>query len=649
MNKLSILTIIFAAAMLFAFANVNTVAAAQDFNILVNNQECLDLENASQKDNVRLTIAPCDDASSTQRFEIVGKAGTGFVNFKIGSNRCIEITNAQTGDGVDATQFGCDNSSEQAFRLQNGTIPRAGGLPITGTISFSHSGKCFDFRNSPWVQQFACDGSANQVFQIKDAPKLSPNSQFLIKWDAEASKKIGVKIGQIELTEVTSYCQNGCDCLEPDENKATIFLTGWTPNLTAGAQRDAQALAVKPTIVADYCISGAAQKGLNLEVQIWDKNMNNAFGNAFAYTITPNDCAKTTTTTANSSEDQLWDSISASTNRLDFQNYLNLYGQNGKYAPLARLKVSNLPVVAATPTTTTGVLSVEDQFWNSVKNSTNAKDFQAYLNNYPMGKYAPLARLEINRKSTANPTNPITPTGTGTVEDQYWDSVKNSRNANDFQGYLNNYPNGKYAALARLKINQNPTAQTLDDQQWDRIKNSRNLNDFQGYLRSFPNGNHAVQAKLVKGQIETEQETAAFLRNASFGSLGEISGKRKVFITATNFDSRNRIVQELQKKASSLIIVANKQDADFFIEYKLNIAQSCDPGPSTAVNACELHTGTLWVHTIVDQNTGRDFNRILWKTTKTKSYSDAGINLFDKNPAAQAGGDLAKELRNLGF
>lgn len=40
-----------------------------------------------------------------------------------------------------------------------------------------------------------------------------------------------------------------------------------------------------------------------------------------------------------------------------------------------------------------------------------------------------------------------------TVEDQYWEAVKNSSNADDFKSYLKEYPNGKYAALARQKIN----------------------------------------------------------------------------------------------------------------------------------------------------------------------------------------------------
>ncbi len=41
-----------------------------------------------------------------------------------------------------------------------------------------------------------------------------------------------------------------------------------------------------------------------------------------------------------------------------------------------------------------------------------------------------------------------------TVEDQYWDLVKDSKNVMDFQSYLKEYPTGKYAAIANLRVKQ---------------------------------------------------------------------------------------------------------------------------------------------------------------------------------------------------
>ncbi len=42
-------------------------------------------------------------------------------------------------------------------------------------------------------------------------------------------------------------------------------------------------------------------------------------------------------------------------------------------------------------------LQVEMLFWDSIKSSTDAGDYQAYIESYPRGRFAPLARARIKR------------------------------------------------------------------------------------------------------------------------------------------------------------------------------------------------------------------------------------------------------------
>lgn len=50
---------------------------------------------------------------------------------------------------------------------------------------------------------------------------------------------------------------------------------------------------------------------------------------------------------------------------------------------------------------------------------------------------------------------PVTPVADkGPVEQEFWNTIKESRKAGDFELYLKEYPQGKFAALARLKISQ---------------------------------------------------------------------------------------------------------------------------------------------------------------------------------------------------
>src|SRR5262249_10920567 len=59
--------------------------------------------------------------------------------------------------------------------------------------------------------------------------------------------------------------------------------------------------------------------------------------------------------------------------------------------------------------------SVEVAFWNSIVNSTNPADFQAYLKNYPKGAFVDLANNRLAALGSAGtpPAGSETPAGTG--------------------------------------------------------------------------------------------------------------------------------------------------------------------------------------------------------------------------------------------
>jgi len=59
-------------------------------------------------------------------------------------------------------------------------------------------------------------------------------------------------------------------------------------------------------------------------------------------------------------------------------------------------------------------------------------------------------------------TNPNTlPTTDRTaIEMNYWDSIKNSTNAEDFKAYLQKYPNGEFADLAKIRVRSLGSAET---------------------------------------------------------------------------------------------------------------------------------------------------------------------------------------------
>jgi adenylate cyclase len=99
---------------------------------------------------------------------------------------------------------------------------------------------------------------------------------------------------------------------------------------------------------------------------------------------------------------------------------------------------------------------VEIEFWDSIKSSANPLEYRVYLEQYPEGAFAPLAwaRLESLENGEAIVTAPpvAAEVSPKMIELAYWDTVKDSGDPGMFQAYLDKYPRGEFAQLARAKI-----------------------------------------------------------------------------------------------------------------------------------------------------------------------------------------------------
>jgi hypothetical protein len=119
-------------------------------------------------------------------------------------------------------------------------------------------------------------------------------------------------------------------------------------------------------------------------------------------------------------------------------------------------------------------------FWESVRNSTNRAELEAYLAKYPEGAFAPLARARIEalaaaasakaaalerkaagvappepRKVAPPPATAVAPAPSKSEPSQealFWESVRTSSNPAELKAYLEKYPQGTFAPLARARI-----------------------------------------------------------------------------------------------------------------------------------------------------------------------------------------------------
>jgi carboxyl-terminal processing protease len=120
--------------------------------------------------------------------------------------------------------------------------------------------------------------------------------------------------------------------------------------------------------------------------------------------------ASVTNAPAPNAENTLWEYVEKTKLAGDYQAYLDQY-PNGTYAALARSRLTSLGAApaAATPAPAGAKSAAEKAMWDSISASKQASDFDAYLKQYPQGTYAPLARsrlAELNRAATATPSAP---------------------------------------------------------------------------------------------------------------------------------------------------------------------------------------------------------------------------------------------------
>ena len=93
---------------------------------------------------------------------------------------------------------------------------------------------------------------------------------------------------------------------------------------------------------------------------------------------------------------------------------------------------------------------MEIEFWDSIKNSILASEYEAYLEQYPEGAFVVLARvrLEAIRQDAVGMRDPHD----REIELSFWESVRGSDSPALIQAYLEKYPNGEFSVLARIRL-----------------------------------------------------------------------------------------------------------------------------------------------------------------------------------------------------
>ncbi len=96
--------------------------------------------------------------------------------------------------------------------------------------------------------------------------------------------------------------------------------------------------------------------------------------------------------------------------------------------------------------------AVELVFWESIKDSVRAPDYEAYLAQYPDGDFAALARARLAELIDGGSV--VRDPAERGIELAFWESVRALDNAESMQAYLDKYPAGEFVALAEIRLKE---------------------------------------------------------------------------------------------------------------------------------------------------------------------------------------------------
>jgi hypothetical protein len=152
----------------------------------------------------------------------------------------------------------------------------------------------------------------------------------------------------------------------------------------------------------------------------------------------------------------------------------------------------------------------ENVLWEEVQKGNSVDDYQVYITEYPKGKYVALARSRSKKLFAESANDAIR------KDKDAWQAANLAGGEADYQGYLRDFPQGKFSGLAQDRIGKLHAGQVARDEQmlWQKAQGAENSQTVQSYLDNYPNGSHAAAAQeklaaLRKAESEMKPTRAA--------------------------------------------------------------------------------------------------------------------------------------------
>jgi adenylate cyclase len=93
-------------------------------------------------------------------------------------------------------------------------------------------------------------------------------------------------------------------------------------------------------------------------------------------------------------------------------------------------------------------------FWDAIKDSQTPKELAAYLERHPDGHFAVLAQARLSPVAEAAAVAVVPAIPTETIELAFWESVHDTEDPRLLRAYLEKFPDGSFAVIARTRLEE---------------------------------------------------------------------------------------------------------------------------------------------------------------------------------------------------
>ena len=183
---------------------------------------------------------------------------------------------------------------------------------------------------------------------------------------------------------------------------------------------------------------------------------------------------------------------------------------DGKYAPVARDSILALREVRA---------------WASLASSPSESAMEAYIRDFPNGKHLQEVRGQLEQYQLRR------------KDETAWDEAVRKGTSTAFAQYSSNFPRGAHRSEADQKYKE--ALMTEDDAAWNRAETTGSIDAYKKYLATYPNGRHAADAKKGQDRINDHKLWDKYRQTDTKEAYQAYLSESKMKIHET--EARNRI------------------------------------------------------------------------------------------------------------